>query len=844
MKIRFDKHLNFILVLNLIFSLSLSSYTYAQQTPEFEPALLKEVWSTDDASELSINNLPRIFTIVRALFTQPSKVKIISKSFEDLLVLNPYSLKKIKNGLIDAPEPFHILTPEEEKKKEEGKLVYGLTKSQYREKKTLSEARFIKLLRIASQARKGTDKQLLRDLEEYLNEYPRDSEELIEAKTEYLNWKREYQDKKYRSIFLKKHAIPNLANKIKKLQKLMAKENTAQNKKLLKEMQAQLKALKAEQKEVATEAKNLMKKETPLEKQMASIRKDLRAIDDKIFEERFGERFRAILNDERRVNGFIRDNINSKPVALFLSQKDLAKGKLGYRLLEFVSSHQMIYDLSYPLPDPNLKGEEVDFEDPLDNSVIKKGLRVSAGEIADVWVRFIDGAKKTLAINAYEWDLPEIKEALIRAHKRGVKVRISFDLEAMHHYPVRMELYYSLREYVRKSGGDKNGSFHLSLIDSVSLNHQKLGVRDHESKSKAAVLASSANPTISGTKGDLVNSEHRHENALSNANHVSVIQSYLLANAVEHNLAKTQILRLRGTSGPNAYPKSGSMLVNTSHGGYSIIAFTPNGGDGNIHLSITAKALKYAKGDVRMLQFSASSPDVLDALLERAGREMKSNPEDWKLIGLADVASFLTDWSIFLKIAGFNRLGKAERIRLKAKFQVDKESAWREVFGDQYERIMFNIRSAPDNYGMFYLKDKKGNTVKDPETGKAILISAKLHHKTIDAGVSYIERETGYPVRSVVDGSTNATEGSLTNQEHYFVHNDPIYSKHFEAMIRGLYVDTHAENGILYMIDSANREEAGLPPRANMKKAIEYTGETKNNGMACSKSLRKASSNQ
>ena len=837
-------HLKFFLILSLIFNLNLANYSYAQNAPEFETPLLREIWSTEDASELSINKLPRIFTLVRGLFTQPSKVDIISESFEDLLILNPYSLKKVRKGLIEAPEAFHILTAEEEKQKEEGKLIYGLTKSQYREKKTLSEARFIKLLRIASQVKNGPDKRLLKDLEDFLIEYPRDSEELILAKAEYLNWKREYQDKKYRSIYLKKHAIPNLKHKIKKLSKIMASENTEANKKLLKDLQKELSELTKEQKAIASEAKELLKKETPLEQKMAKIRKELRAIDDPIFAERFSERLRAVLHNQKRINGFINDNINSKPVALFLKQSDLKKGKLGYKLLEFVSSHQMIYDLNYPLPDPNLTGEEIDFEDPLDDNKIKKGLRVPAGDIADVWVRFIDGAKKTLAINAYEWDLVEIKEALIRAHKRGVKVRISFDLKAMQHYPERMKLYHELREYVYKNSADKNGTFHLSLIDSVSLNHQKIAVRDHESKTRAAVLSSSANPTLSGTKGDLVNSEHHHENAISNANHVSVVQSYLLANVVEHNLAKTQILRLRGSSGPNAYPKSGSMLVNTSHGGYSIVAFTPNGGDGNIHLSITAKALKYATGDVRLMQFSASSPDVLAALLERAEREMKGNPEKWKLIGMADISSFLADWSIFLKISGYKRLGKEDRIRLKAKFEADSDSAWREVFGNEYERIMFNIRSAPDNYGMFYLRDDKGNTVKDPETGKAILISAKLHHKTIDAGVSYIERETGYPVRSVVDGSTNATEGSLTNQEHYFVHNDPFYSKHFEAMIRGLFVDTRPENGILRIIDSANREEAGLPPKASLKKPIDYTGKTKGNGMACSKSLTKASVNQ
>ena len=64
-------------------------------------------------------------------------------------------------------------------------------------------------------------------------------------------------------------------------------------------------------------------------------------------------------------------------------------------------------------------------------------------------------------------------------------------------------------------------------------------------------------------------------------------------------------------------------------------------------LSIVAKALKPATGDVRLMQFSASSPDVLAALLERAEEEMKGNPEKWRLISMADISSFLADWVSF-----------------------------------------------------------------------------------------------------------------------------------------------------------------------------------------------------
>lgn len=722
-------------------------------------------------NNLSIHNLERVLTIVRHIFTQPSKIKIISKVFEDLLILDPASIEKVEAGKLAAPIPFKVWTKAEHKLVREGQKIDGISFTSYKEKKILSEARFIKLLRRSP--------RMWKDLENFLEANPRESADLLERKKNLINWRRNFQDLKYEKEHLKSHVLKELRHDVKKAQKQYAKLKTPEAQLVAEQVKLELEKQIARLKELEKELNEVRPLGKEIEAEYKKKWDELRKVDDPLFKEQFAQRLKSSLKTSEHINAFIKDNKDDKSVLLYMSKADQQKGIRGYKLVDFRATTPLVF------PDGSI-------EEPR--------------SIEEMWVEFIDKARRTVSINIYEWDLPSIKDALIRAHERGVKVRASFDLKAMQHYPERMELYYELREYVRSKKGNLDGSFHLSLIDSISRNHQKMGARDHESRRYAAVIYSSANASRSGMSGDLAASELSHDRAIANGNHAYVLESYPLANITEHNLKKTQEFGLRGTSGINAYPKSGSFLVRGSTGGYFIIAFTPNGGDGDIHSSMTARSIEKSHGLMRTLQFSASSQTVVDAMYERAKKERKAGA-NWRFQAIGDGSSFLSSWSIFLKIAGLNRVPKNQQKTLRLKFQKDPESMWRKALGRDFKRIMSEIRTAPSDYGMFYVKDKNGETLRDPETGKAILISAKLHHKTIIPGIARYERKTGKPIYVVVDGSANATDSSLKNQEFHIVAVDRDISRYMDALFRGIWNETDVKNGgILKIAEKENKD--------------------------------------
>jgi phosphatidylserine/phosphatidylglycerophosphate/cardiolipin synthase-like enzyme len=819
------KNNRYLRVLSQVLIIHLISFTlvFADEPVEFVPEALQSTWGLGAGYEaemeqvtfknkpISIHSLPRVLAVVRGVFGQPSKVKIISQAFEDLLILNPNSLKKVSSGELEAPLPFKVLSKEEEQQRAAGKHIPGITKSEFREKKILSEGRFIKLLRKAP--------EIWKDLEKFLEDHPRDSQELLEAKAELFNWRIEFRDTKYSIEHISHHLLKDAKHNRKQLAKQLEKDNSAKNKKAFEENEKLIAELEKELKELKSHLKSLRPQEKKLEAKVNTIWKELRKVDDKVFKELFADKLRSLLDTQNKINGFIRDNIDSKPVLLFMSPKDRAAGRTGYKLVDFQATSDLVYE----------------------DGKVEKGQSLDK-----MYVDFIKGAKRTLSLNFYEFDLPQMAEELVKAHKRGVKIRVSFDMDAMMHYPERMKLYYELRDYVRNAKADIDQSFHLSLIDSVSRNHQKLGVRDSYSKTKSLVLFGTANATYSGTMGDLASSALQHERAIANGNHGFTVQSYALANVVEHNLIKTQVMRMRGTSGIDAYPKSGSFLVKGPNGGYIVMAFTPNGGDGNVHETHTSRAINLTSGPVKTLQFSASSEVVVSALAKRAQRELKEN-KNWQLQALGDGSSFLSEWSIFLKIAGLQRLSAKEMKAKKVKFIEDPKSEWRKILGDQYERIMNDIRIAPSQYGMFYVKDEKGETLRDPKTGKAILISAKLHHKTFIAGIAFHDKETGKPVYAIVDGSANATDASLKNQEQIATIVDREFSEKYLAMFNGVWLDTSAmEEGLLRLVEYENlkQKDEKAAEEFKLRGAEQRTGlKLKKNAdpKSCKKAFSKAS---
>ena len=175
-------------------------------------------------------------------------------------------------------------------------------------------------------------------------------------------------------------------------------------------------------------------------------------------------------------------------------------------------------------------------------------------------------------------------------------------------------------------------------------------------------------------------------------------------------------------------------------------------------------------------------------------------------------------------------LDKATVARQKMLFEKDPQSRWKKMLGKaRYEAMLDSIRVASEGYGMFYVKDAEGNTLRNPETGEAVLLSAKMHNKTFIAGVARrVKRKDGkYElVYAIVDGSANATDSSLKNQEFIMTIVHQMYSRLTRALFRGLYALTSAEKESIKAVTLAGnnkvRRKAGLKEARSWSQLIKF----------------------
>ncbi len=513
-----------------------------------------------------------------------------------------------------------------------------------------------------------------------------------------------------------------------------------------------------------------------IEEFIENVPRDATETDEaKVFRKQFKSDFKKIAKGLGILKKFNKDGDAVRPVALFMHG-----GQPGYTSIKMLVNHPRLY------PDGRVKRAD-DF--------IKR------------IIKFIDSAKKEIALNVYEFDIESIADALIRAHKRGVAVRLGFDKNAMEHHENRMTLYHKLRAY-QSNGSSKKALFKVELIDSVGLNHQKIMTRDWSIKKASEVIFSSGNFTYSGISplGDLAVNNFSHNSSKPNANNMLVIKSWALANLVNHELTKTIDLKLRGKASKTGYPLSGTYLIKgPKEGSYIIVAFSPNGGLGDINNHIIARTIRHTQGPVKMLQFSASSEDVLEALKDRIKKEQDLGQRyDFRALG--DISSLTQKWSLFLKKAGYTRLSKAESKKQLVQFVDADENDFRRLLGEaEFEDLRDNIRSPSEKYGMSYIKGP---------LGKSHLISVKLHHKAIVTG------------RAFVTGSFNFSESAETNQEQIMVVVDEDIVKQAHAMFDGLWRETSRENSITALV----RERAH---KIKLKFDKEYKKLFKSGALSC-----------
>jgi phosphatidylserine/phosphatidylglycerophosphate/cardiolipin synthase-like enzyme len=366
-------------------------------------------------------------------------------------------------------------------------------------------------------------------------------------------------------------------------------------------------------------------------------------------------------------------------------------------------------------------------------------------------IEFIDAAEKEIAVTVYDFDDMLIADALIRAKKRGINVRVGIDLDVVESRAEVKKLF----DKLKKAGID------VHKVDATGLSHQKLVVRDWSLKGKGSTIFSSGNFTYSGfhPNGDLADSGKSHRLSVPNANHIVIIKSDVIANLVNHNITKTLDLKLRGAE----YPLNGVYKIVKKDRTYLRITFAPGGALKNVNENLIGQEILdgTGKGPMKMVQFAYSSPDVDRALMERARREIAATGE-FKFESVGDTPFSVQGWSGFLKMAGLERV-----IDQKTGVKYYREipnSPWLKVLGaKRQQELRKKIRIAPEQYGEQHVDFEEGdNTVK-------IKLTGKIHHKGL-----VISDEA-----AIMGTSFNFSNGAMTNNEQVLVVHDPKITAQF-----------------------------------------------------------------
>ncbi|MCR4296435.1 MAG: hypothetical protein NUW21_12935, partial [Elusimicrobia bacterium] len=441
--------------------------------------------------------------------------------------------------------------------------------------------------------------------------------------------------------------------------------------------------------------------------------------EDTEFENATRAKFRELLADKRVAEVFRKFNDPLTPMTL-----ELPGGRPGYRNAEVHANHQRVVG----------------------------GKTVPAGDLKKVLLDFIAGAEKELMFNVFDFDLMDVADALIARAKDGVVITGGIDKNVIAERPDVKAVFDKL---------NKAKGVTIRAVDSVGLNHQKVMVRDFNDEKKAKALFSSGNFTQSciGPEGDLKDlpAAKRPKDSIPNANHMLVLDSFLLAQVAANSLTKTLVYGLRGSE----YPLDGAYKVLGDDGQWIIISFSPRGGMGDINRDMTRRLIATTKGPLRLLQFAFSSTAVRDAIIERAKLEGK----DFDLKTVGDTPFAVRPWSVFLELAGWaldEADGKKEYVEAAA-------SALREVLGaKRYEEILANLRVGPRAY--------KNHVYKPGEDAPAVQYNAKIHHKVVISG--------GY---AVLGTSFNFSEAANSNQEQFLVTSDKALVAAMTEVFDGLF---------------------------------------------------------
>lgn len=210
-----------------------------------------------------------------------------------------------------------------------------------------------------------------------------------------------------------------------------------------------------------------------------------------------------------------------------------------------------------------------------------------AGSLAERLIGYIDSAKTSIHAAAFEIDLTDVSNALIRAHKRGVQVRFITDDEfgiGADKKPGHGQIAAMQKAGIEIKDDGRNG-----------LMHNKFWIFDGET-----VWTGSTNATINGM--------------FEQNNNVIVIRSRELAAIYERQFADMW----EGQFGARA-PSTIEQQRVTINGTPILAAFSPE----DKPVQYIVEALQKARRSIRFMAFSYTQPDMGNAMIEQIKRGVK-----------------------------------------------------------------------------------------------------------------------------------------------------------------------------------------------------------------------------
>lgn len=310
--------------------------------------------------------------------------------------------------------------------------------------------------------------------------------------------------------------------------------------------------------------------------------------------------------------------------------------RVGYEGMEFFANHPR-----YENPD-----------DPASKVI-------PADDHKKIMVELVKEAKAgdKLYFNFYDFDLTELGEALVLAKQRGVEILGGVDAKVYQAKPTVKSLIDSMAEK----------GVVVEKVDSTGLNHQKILVLKSQSgKSKTLFSSGNATQSCSGPEGDLkdVPPELRPSTAIPNPNNMVLITGEIPASIALSEIRKNLVYKLRGQS---EFPIGGAFQLMGKWDSKAniresvLMAFSPNGGLGNVGRDIFSKIFRAGNQSVEGAFFSFSSKDNLDQLFESVfriveNRRAQNLPATDIIKFVGDSQFALREFSNLLTLSGYKLL--------------------------------------------------------------------------------------------------------------------------------------------------------------------------------------------